>query len=115
MTPPITLHPPPEGSNQGREIKALPSEPLLKILPMILMHIKAETHLRVFCMRLNELSIHCMEQSKSQNSIQQVIGISAKISTLLMNSENIKSFDAHRIGFNLTDKVDIQKVNRFAL
>ena len=100
-TPPILEAPPPGISTQVRGIKILPPKQLLRDYQYFLHKYRKGIHLKICWMRLNKLSIHCMEQSRSPKVIQLYIQINIKMSTIITNFENRNTSNTYKLRLNL--------------
>ena len=57
------------------------------------------------------MSFHVLSNANLRKGIQKFTEINIKMNTIFMNSENNRTSDVHRLRFNLTDKIDLQRAD----
>ena len=91
---------------QGKGIRKLPSKQLLQRIAILYAQVQAQETSENILNKIRQIfySLYCAKQisKKVYNNL-----IKSRMNTIFTNSENSKISDAHRLRFNLRDKITL--------
>ena len=79
---------------------------MLSRLPISLLQLKAENNSEKLKTKIGNYYILCTDQKTCETTLQKFGRHYLKMETIFMNSENIKTSEAHKFKFNLIDKLN---------